>query len=114
MRELGRDARNLALTPRAELMLYLTREVQLLEEATRPALARADVVIADRYVYTAETLAVHGRGMSPHEVTPVVTAAANGLVPDLVEPGDLVLVKGSRGMRTDKVADRIQEVFKES
>ena len=84
MRELGRDARNLALTPRAELMLYLTREVQLLEEATRPALARADVVIADRYVYTAETLAVHGRGMSPHEVTPVVTAAANGLVPELV------------------------------
>jgi UDP-N-acetylmuramoyl-tripeptide--D-alanyl-D-alanine ligase len=35
-------------------------------------------------------------------------------VPDLIEPGDLVLVKGSRGMRTDRVADKILEVYKES
>ena len=83
MRELGRDARNLAMTPRAELLLYLTREVQLAEEATRPALERADVVIADRYVYTAQTLAVHGRGMSPLEVAPLVAGAANGLLPEL-------------------------------
>ena len=84
MRELGRDARNQALTPRAELMLYLAREVQLLEEATRPALARADVVIADRYVYTAEVLAHAGRGLSDAEVAPLVGAAAAGLAPDLV------------------------------
>ena len=84
MRELGRDARNLALTPRAELLLYLTREVQLAEEATRPALRRADVVIADRYMYTAETLAVAGRAMLQDEVTALVTAAANGLWPELV------------------------------
>ena len=84
MRELGRDARNLALTPRAELLLYLTREVQLAEEATRPALRRADVVIADRYMYTAETLAVAGRGMLPDEVGGLVAAAANGLWPELV------------------------------
>jgi len=84
MRELGRDARNLALAPRAELMLYLTREVQLLEEATRPALRRADVVIADRYVYTAQTLAVNGRGMAADEVAPMITAAMAGVVPELV------------------------------
>lgn len=84
MRELGRDARNFAMTPRAELMLYLTREVQLLEEATRPALGRADVVIADRYIYTAEALAVYGRGMAPHDVAPVVASAAHGLFPDIV------------------------------
>ncbi|HEU0032590.1 MAG TPA: dTMP kinase [Kofleriaceae bacterium] len=83
MRELGRDARNLALTPRAELMLYLTREVQLVEEATRPALARADVVIADRFVYTAEVLARYGRGLAEHEVAPLV-AAATDLRPELV------------------------------
>lgn len=83
IRELGRDARNLALTPRAELMLYLAREVQLVEEATRVALARADVVIADRFVYTAEVLAVHGRQLPPAEVTPLVEAATD-LRPDLV------------------------------
>ncbi|MBS1118391.1 MAG: tmk, partial [Deltaproteobacteria bacterium] len=83
MRELGRDARNLALSPRAELMLYLTREIQLLDEATRPALARADVVIADRFVSTAEVLAVYGRRMPAAEVEPLVTASTGGLIPDL-------------------------------
>jgi len=83
MRELGRDARNLALAPRAELMLYLTREVQLLEEATRPALARADVVIADRFVATAEALAVYGRGLPEADVTAMVAAATGGFRPDL-------------------------------
>src|SRR6185436_13431946 len=82
MRELGRDARNLALTPRAELMLYLAREVQLFEEATRPALERADLVIADRFVSTAEVLAVYGRGLPAAEVAPLV-AAAIGTIPEL-------------------------------
>jgi UDP-N-acetylmuramoyl-tripeptide--D-alanyl-D-alanine ligase len=35
-------------------------------------------------------------------------------VPGLLQPGDLVLVKGSHGIHTDKVADRILEVLKES
>jgi len=83
MRELGRDARNLAMTPRSELMLYLTREVQLFEEATRPALARADVVIADRYVYTAEVLAIAGRGMDPAEVRPLVAGSLGGFEPEI-------------------------------
>jgi dTMP kinase len=83
MRELGRDARNFALSPRAELMLYLTREIQLLDEATRPALARADVVIADRFVSTAEVLAVYGRQLPAAEIEPLVTAATGGLTPDL-------------------------------
>ncbi|MSP17289.1 MAG: dTMP kinase [Myxococcales bacterium] len=84
IRELGRDARNLALTPRAELLLYAARDAQLLEEATRPALARADVVIADRYLYSAEVLARHGRGLAAEEVAHVIGAAGGGFQPDLV------------------------------
>jgi dTMP kinase len=84
IRELGRDARNLDLTPQAELFLYVTRDVQLIDEAIRPALARADVVIADRFLYSAEILARHGRGLPEDLVRPVLTAAAGGLEPDLV------------------------------
>lgn len=36
------------------------------------------------------------------------SAAAADVVPGLVRPGDLVLVKGSRGTRTDIVADRLK------
>src|SRR3954469_20620940 len=57
IRDLCRDARNVALSPRAELLLYLAREVQLLDEALAPALSECDVVIADRFIYTADVLA---------------------------------------------------------
>jgi len=84
IRDFCRDARNMALSPRAELMLYVAREVQLADEVLRPALARADVVIADRYLYTAEVLAQAGRDL-PSEVTdPVLATAAGGLWPELV------------------------------
>ena len=84
IREFGRDARNLELTPAAEFMLMVTRDVQLLEERTRPALGQADIVIADRFLYSAENLARFGRGLPEDLVRPVLQAAARGLVPDLV------------------------------
>jgi dTMP kinase len=108
MRELGRDARNLALTPRAELMLYLTREVQLLEEATQPALARAEIVIADRFVHTAEVLAVHGRGLPAEQVAPLV-AAATDLAPDLVVLVDIDPQVARARRRVSKLVARIEK-----
>lgn len=84
IREFGRDARNMALTPIAELLLYVAREVQLFEEAIAPALGKADAVIADRFLYTAEVLARDGRGLSQSEVEPVVHAASSVVFPDLV------------------------------
>jgi dTMP kinase len=84
IRELGRDARNLPMTPRAELMLFIARDLQLLEEAIRPELTRRDVVVADRYLYTAEVLAAYGRGLPPADVDAVIHAAAGGFEPELV------------------------------
>src|SRR6185437_3660329 len=100
IRDFCRDACNMALTPRAELMLYLAREVQLSDEVLRPALARADVVIADRYFYTAAVLA-EGRDLPPEETAPLVNAAANGLWPDL---GILIDVDPSVARGRRKVA----------
>jgi dTMP kinase len=84
IRELGRDARNLSLTPYAELLLYLAREVQLLEESLIPALGQADVIIADRFFASAEVLARYGRGLPADEVTAIVRQAGHGVAPDLV------------------------------
>ena len=64
--------RNLDLVPQAEFFLYVTRDVQLLEEMTRPALGRADVVIADRFLFSAEVLARFGRGLPEDFVRPVL------------------------------------------
>jgi dTMP kinase len=84
IRELGRDQRHLAMTPRAEMLLMIARDLQLLEEATLPALKTADVVLADRFFYTAEVLAEHGRGLSRHAVKEVVRAISCSVEPDLV------------------------------
>jgi dTMP kinase len=93
IRDVCRDSRNLALAPRTELLLYLAREVQLLEEIVRPALAESDVVIADRFIYTAEVLAQHGRGLPAAVVGPIIAAvrAGDGHAP-AIEPDMVILI----------------------
>jgi dTMP kinase len=84
IRELGRDQRNLALTPCAEMLLGIARDMQLLEEVTLPALRTSDIVIADRFLYSAAVLAQHGRGMPGAEVRQVMRALTPGVAPDVV------------------------------
>jgi dTMP kinase len=84
IRDLCRDARNLALVPRAELLLYVAREVQLAEEVVIPALSRNDVVIIDRYLYTAEVLARYVRRLPDGAIRSVIDDAAAGVWPDIV------------------------------
>jgi len=115
IRDVCRDARNLALAPRTELLLYLAREVQLLEEIVRPSLVEAEVVIADRFIYTAEVLAQHGRGLPAEVVGPIVAAARAGSdseAPD-IEPDLVVLIdvdpsvaRGRRKIAKIVTADR--------
>jgi dTMP kinase len=84
IRELCRDSRHLDIVPQTEFFLYVAREVQLIEEVLRPALAAHDVVIADRFLDTPRVLARHGRHLSPAWTEPVLTAASQGVRPDLV------------------------------
>lgn len=84
LREFTRDSRNLAMSPETELLLFAAREAQLFAEVTRPALVRADVVIADRFFYTPEVLACHGRGLARERVRSLLQATSGGVQPDLV------------------------------
>jgi dTMP kinase len=84
IRDFAKSTRNLALDPHAELLLQLARETQALEECVRPAMARGSVVFADRYLYSAQVLARHGRELPDAEVDPVVQSAARGVWPELV------------------------------
>jgi dTMP kinase len=84
IRDLGRDSRNLDLVPQAEFLLYVARDVQLIEEVMRPALGSSDVVLADRFLFTAEALGRYGRHLPDSWTAPVLRSAAGGIVPDLV------------------------------
>ena len=108
IRDLGRDSRNLALTPEAEFLLYVARDVQLIEEALRPELGQYDIVLADRFLFTAQVLAEHGRRLSREFTEPVLRAAARGLSPDLVLLVDVdpVLARARRKAYKLSVADK--------
>ncbi len=84
IRSLARDSRNLELVPQAEFLLYVARDVQLIEEALRDALRTHDIVLADRFLFTAEAIARFGRRLPEEYIRPVLTAAAGGLSPELV------------------------------
>lgn len=83
IRELGRDARNLKLAPTAELLLYAARDIQSLEEIVIPAIGTADVVLADRYLYSAQLLATAGRGLPEERVAAIIAPLTARLRPDL-------------------------------
>ncbi|HUQ05133.1 MAG TPA: dTMP kinase [Kofleriaceae bacterium] len=83
IRELGRDARNLMLSPLSELLLYLARDAQSLEEVVLPALPHSDIVISDRYLYSAQLLAIAGRGIAPEIVRSIAAPFEARLSPDL-------------------------------
>ena len=62
--------------------------MQVLDETVAPKLGGADVVIADRFLYTAEVLARHGRGLPADALRPILESVAggarSGMQPDLV------------------------------
>lgn len=72
------------MTLRCEMLLYMASRAQLVEEKIRPALARGEVVVADRYL--SSTLAYQGTaGGIPHEdIWAVANATLAGVLPHLV------------------------------
>ncbi|PTL77500.1 dTMP kinase [Vitiosangium sp. GDMCC 1.1324] len=108
IRELTRDPALLEMSPRTEFFLNLARDAQQLEEVIAPALARGEVCISDRYLYSQLALSGGGRGLPGASLEPACELASQGLWPDLVilvdvEP-DLARLRKrlgkSRGERT--------------
>ncbi|MFL5355211.1 dTMP kinase [Archangium sp.] len=84
IRELTRDSTLLEMSPRTEFFLNLARDAQQLEEVIAPALARGEVCISDRYLYSQLALSGGGRGLPGMVLEPACELASQGLWPDLV------------------------------
>jgi UDP-N-acetylmuramoyl-tripeptide--D-alanyl-D-alanine ligase len=93
-----------------EMLELGDRAVELHEQVGRAAFGRADVLVAVGG-RPAEALAQAAReaGMPDGAVShaPTSEAAADALL-RVVRDGDVVLVKGSRGVRTDRIVDRLK------
>jgi UDP-N-acetylmuramoyl-tripeptide--D-alanyl-D-alanine ligase len=106
----------LAMTGGARRVAFLADMLEL--GATGPALHHQtgeriagglDVVVAVGPLSAHLADGVASRGKRVHRFPDSATAAA--AVSDLVQPGDAVVVKGSRGMRMERVVDALKQRF---
>ena len=88
--ELGEAVRALLLapatqtSPAAELFGYLMARAQLVSEIILPALARAELVLLDRFYHSTLAYQAYGLGLDPAHVRAAIALATGGLRPDLV------------------------------
>ncbi len=75
----------LELHPRTELFLVLADRAQHVAEKLKPALARGEIVVSDRYVDSTTAYQGYGRGFyfSENVLETLNNLAGEGLVPDL-------------------------------
>jgi len=101
-----------ALSPHAELALYLASRAQLVREVIRPGLERGATVVCDRYADSSTAYQGGGRDLGIEFVERMNAWATDSLEPDLtlyfdVEPQDGLARRQSRGGGTDDL-DRIE------
>ena len=69
--------------PRAEALLFMASRAQLVDRVIGPALARGDLVLADRFFLSTYAYQIGARGLPEEDVVAANRLATGGLVPDL-------------------------------
>ena len=87
--ELGEQLRNVLLgkheiqiSVRAEMMLFTTARTQLVEQIVKPALAKNQTVVLDRYIFSTVVYQGHAGDLDPDELWTVNRIATDGVMPD--------------------------------
>lgn len=101
------DASHQALSPKAELLLYLAARAQHVDEVIRPALAAGKTVLCDRFADATEAYQGYARGLGVMRVRQLGLEATGGLSPDLTIFLDLSVEAGLDRARSR--ADAIEE-----
>lgn len=97
------------IAPRAEALLYAADRAHHVATVVRPALARGEVVLQDRYLDSSVAYQGAGRVLDPAEVRDLSLWAAEGALPDLTVLLDLdPAAARTRLDSADKPFDRLE------
>ena len=107
LRALVLDTRS-DMDPMTEFLIYSASRAQLVGQVIRPALARGEVVVCDRYVDSSYAYQGYGRGLDLAQLRAVSAAATGGLLPDLTVLLDLDPEVGLRRAARVGELDRIE------
>lgn len=110
---IGDQLRNLLLNPaneqlakRAEALLYAASRAQLIAEVVRPALARGEVVICDRYVDASIAYQGEGLELGTQAVRDINRFATADLRPDITFLFDLPVAVSQSRVATSRASQR--------
>lgn len=73
---------DVAISARSEMLLYMASRAQLVEEVIRPALARGETVVSDRYLLANLAYQGYAGGLPLGAVREVGAVAVDGVTPD--------------------------------
>ena len=100
------DRRDLDLDVNTEMLLYMAARSQLVAEVIRPALARGEWVVSDRFLLANVVYQGHAGGLDADVVRRVGEVATGGLEPDLVLLLDIDPV--AAGRRLSRPLDKLE------
>jgi len=83
MRAILLDAKNSAITPLAELLLYAAARAQHVQEVIVPALERGEMVLCDRFTDATVAYQGHGRGLDLAVIEQLNRLATGAMQPAL-------------------------------
>lgn len=108
VRSLVMDHDALAISMRAEMLLFMASRAQMVDEVIRPALQAGHVVICDRFLLSTIVYQGHAGGVDPAEVAVVGKVATAGLLPDLTVILDVAVAtaRARVGPARDRIEDR--------
>jgi dTMP kinase len=81
IRDILLHAREIPLSPEAQLLLFSSARAQLVREVIRPALDAGKIVIADRFFDSSVVYQGHGQGVPLEAIREVTRLAVGTLVP---------------------------------
>ncbi len=104
------DRAELDIPPESELLLMLAARAAFVRDIVRPALARGEIVVADRFSLSTLAYQGYGRGLELGMVRRLDAFARAGLAPDLTLVFDLAPEEGVRRQQAaGKGRDRIEQ-----
>ncbi len=106
LREILLFGRQAQMSMRAEALMFMASRAELVERVIRPALARSEVVLADRFLLANVVYQGHAGGLEPVDLWNVGAFSTGGLEPDRTVILDLP-VDVARG-RLKGTADRVE------
>ena len=107
IREILLDKDNLELYSNAESLLFAAARAQLIVEQIKPAIAKGECVICDRFTDSTIAYQGHGRGLNIKNLEMINNIATEGLTPDITFILDIDPGKASERMRAES-PDRME------